>query len=78
MLDRDPPSTVVRVSLRGSEIGETMIVLRTWLDREKIQPTGFLAAPDPAPHGYTFPIGFRSREDANRFRAEFGRAAFGA
>ena len=71
MLDRDPLSTVVRVSLPGSEFGETMIVLRTWLDRQNIQPTAFKTAPDGV-DGYTFTIGFRSPEDAGRFRSEFG------
>ena len=72
MFNRDPLSTVVRVSVQGSEIAETMSLLRTWLDSQNIQPTGFLAAADPTPSGYTFNIGFRSPEDADRFRAEFG------
>ena len=80
MFDRDPLSTIVRVSSQSSEFGETMSVLRTWLDGQKIQPTTFKAAPDSS-LGYVFTIGFRSPEDADRFQAEFvnpSRAALAA
>ena len=78
MFDRDPLSRTV--CAQGSDFGETMSVLRTWLDSQKIQPTIFKAAPD-GDLGYVFTIGFRSPEDADRLGAEFAnpsRAALAA
>jgi outer membrane lipoprotein-sorting protein len=62
-------TTVVRVS-PGQQLGETMIRLRTWLDREKIQPAEFKTAVDGK--GYKFTIGFLNTNDVERFRAQFG------
>jgi hypothetical protein len=65
MSDRDPLTAVVRLSA-SDELGEAMRRLRIWLDGEKIQPAVFATGADAA--GYTFTIGFRSAQDANRFR----------
>jgi hypothetical protein len=69
MSDRDPLTTVVRLS-QGDQLGETMKRLRIWLDSERIEPSEFKTAVDAA--GYTFTIGFRRPQDAKRFRAQFG------
>jgi outer membrane lipoprotein-sorting protein len=69
MLDRDPLSIVVRLS-EGDELGETMKKLRIWLDSETICPANFKTEADAA--GYTFTFGFRTTQDAERFRARFG------
>jgi hypothetical protein len=67
---RDSPFiTVVRLS-PGDELGATMATLRSWLDRQKIQPATFITAVSAGT--YTFTIGFRSDQDADRFRAQFG------
>jgi hypothetical protein len=65
----DPFTVTVRLS-KGDPLGETMIRLRTWLDAAKIQPAAFRTNADPK--GYTFAIGFRDMNDADRFRAQFG------
>jgi hypothetical protein len=62
-------SIVVRLS-PGQYLGETMIRLRTWLDREKIQPAEFSTAVDAK--GYKLTLGFVNTDDAERFRAQFG------
>ena len=69
MFDRDPLTTVVRVS-KGDQLGKTMNRLRTWLDSEKVYPVSFRTDADA--RGYVFTIGFRDTSDANRFRAQFG------
>jgi len=43
--------------------------IRTWLDNKKIQPTHFI--PIAGTVGFGFEIGFRSEEDAKRFRQWF-------
>jgi hypothetical protein len=65
----EPQSVIIRLS-QGELLGETMSRLRTWLDSEKIQSSGFTTSAGAM--GYTFTIGFRSIIDADRFRAQFG------
>jgi len=66
---RDPYTSTVRLS-EGDALGTTMNKLRAWLDAQKIQPAEFRTSADG--RGYTFTIGFRTIEDATRFRAQFG------
>ena len=66
MSNRTPLTTLVRLS----QLGATMKRLRIWLDSERIEPSDFKTAVDAA--GYTFTIGFRRPQDAERFRAQFG------
>jgi hypothetical protein len=60
--------TVVRLS-QSDQLGAAMKRLRIWLDSERIEPSEFTTALDVA--GYTFTIGFRRPQDAERFRAQF-------
>jgi hypothetical protein len=70
MAIRDPFTVIVRVS-EGSDLGATMAGLRTWLDQEKIQTAEFKSSVDGAGHRLT--LGFRTIEDAERLRAQFGQ-----
>ena len=69
MFDRDPLTAVVRLS-KGEPLGQTMSKIRTWLASQQIHPTDFTTAADA--RGYTFTVGFRDTQDADRFRAQFG------
>ena len=58
----------IRVSL-GSPLGETMNKMRTWLDRQKIQPREFKTGVDGK--GYAFTIAFSNEDEAELFRQQF-------
>jgi hypothetical protein len=60
---------IVRVP-QGDPLGAAMSRIRTWLDSQKIQIAVFATAQEAG--GHAFKIGFRTSEDAERFRAHFG------
>jgi len=66
---RDPYISIVRLS-QGDTLGVTMNNIRVWLDAQKIRPAEFKTSADVK--GYTFTLGFRTIEEAKRFRAQFG------
>jgi hypothetical protein len=65
----DPYTSTIRLS-ESDELGATMNKIRSWLDGQKIQAVTFKTLPDAM--GHIFTIGFRTIEDATRFRAQFG------
>jgi hypothetical protein len=69
---RGPFTVIVRIS-KGASLGETMKRLRLWLDGEKIQIAQFETAVDAG--GLRLSMGFRTIQDADRFRAQFGSPA---
>jgi len=69
MSHRNPLTAVVRLS-QSDQLGPTMMRLRIWLDSHKIELREFKTAANGK--SYTFTITFRSRRDANHFRAKFG------
>jgi hypothetical protein len=55
---------------RSGEYAQTMIDMRTWLDRHGIQPIGFRTC--PAPRGsFTVVLSFSRADQANRFAKAF-------
>lgn len=60
--------SIVRLS-EGDELGAIMSRLRTWLDGQKIQPATFKTFVDAK--GYLLENGFRTTDEAGRFRAQF-------
>jgi len=67
---RTEPAVKIRIETPvGTPLGRLMNEIRAWLDSEKIQPTHF--RPVAGSVGFGFEIGFRSEEDANRFREWF-------
>jgi hypothetical protein len=66
----DPPF-VVRVEKQSEgSFGETMSLIRSWLDHRHIQPTSFQSVAD-AQSGIGFEIGFNSEDEAHLFKAAF-------
>lgn len=57
---------VVRVQTSDERLDATMQAIHAWLDAENIQVVSFTI--DPSGNGLTLEIGFRSLEDAERFR----------
>jgi hypothetical protein len=53
----------------NTTLASTMIEIRTWLDREKIEATGFKAVVGSA--GLGFEISFKSDREAVRFQRQF-------
>jgi hypothetical protein len=53
----------------NTTLASTMIEIRTWLDREKIEPVALKAVVGSA--GLGFEISFKSEQEAARFQREF-------
>ena len=67
---RTEPAVKIRIETPlGTPLGRLMNEIRSWLDGEKIQPMYF--RPVVGAVGFGFEIGFRSEEDAKRFRVWF-------
>jgi hypothetical protein len=65
------PALKIRIETPlGTPLGQLMNEIRTWLDSEKIQPSYFRPIVGVTV-GFGFEIGFRSEEDATRFRQWF-------
>lgn len=61
---------------RSGEYGQTMIDMRTWLDRHGIQPIGFRSC--STLHGrFTVVLSFSRADQANRFAKAFAATAPG-
>lgn len=70
MMARTDPAIKIRIETPlGTPLGRLMNDIRTWLESEKIQPAHFI--PIVGTVGFGFEIGFRSEEDAKRFRQWF-------
>ena len=68
---RSIPPFVVRVEKQSEgSFGETMSLIRSWLDHRHIQPTSFQSVAD-AQSGVGFEIGFNSEDEAHLFKAAF-------
>jgi hypothetical protein len=66
----DPPF-VVRVEKKpAGSFGETMNVIRSWLDHRQIQPVSFTPVAN-ARSGIGFEIGFNSEDEAHLFKEAF-------
>jgi hypothetical protein len=50
-------------------LSDTMAEIRTWLDSERIEPASFKTVVGRG--GLGFEIGFKSEQDADRFRRQF-------
>jgi hypothetical protein len=55
---------------KDKQLGATLMQMRVWLDSENIDLANFRTA--ATAENYTFTIEFRSPQDADRFRAQFG------
>ena len=64
----DPLTVRVRV-FQSDSLGDAMSKMRLWLDGEKIQLAMFKTGVDA--RGYMLDVGFRTIDDAERFRAQF-------
>ena len=66
------PHFVVRVEKQpgGLSLGETMNVIRSWLDHRKIQPASFNSVFN-GQSGVGFEIGFNSEDEAHLFEDAF-------
>jgi len=66
----DPPF-VVRVEKQSEgSFGETMSLIRSWLDHRHIEPASFQSVA-----GIGFEIGFNSADEAHLFKAAFRASA---
>jgi hypothetical protein len=65
----DPLFVVLVEKHPGGSFGETMNVIRSWLDHRKIQPASFTPVAQ-ADSGVGFEIGFNSEDDAHLFERE--------
>ena len=63
----------VRVERPAEELGSVMKEIRTWLDTQKIQPTGFKS--DTQAANVALEINFASEDEARRFQSTFGHYA---
>ena len=70
MAPAEPAAVKIRIETPlGTPLGRLMNEIRSWLDSENIQPMYFRPVAGAA--GFGFEIGFRSEEDAKRFRQWF-------
>jgi len=70
----DPPF-VVRVEKQSEgSFGETMSLIRSWLDHRHIEPASFQSVADTE-RGIGFEIGFNSADEAHLFKAAFRASA---
>ena len=65
-----PPFIVCVERPLGSALAETMREIRAWLDHREIQTTSFELVSEGG--GVGFDIGFKSEDEAELFRQEFG------
>ncbi len=66
----EPPFMIWVEQPFGSTLAETMTEIRAWLDHRKIQTTSF--QPVSQDGGVGFQIGFKTEDEAELFRQEFG------
>jgi hypothetical protein len=63
------PTVIRAATQRNTPLGSAMNEIRTWLDREKIEPVEFKTVVGRA--GFGFEISFKSEDEAVRFQERF-------
>jgi hypothetical protein len=69
------PVYAVEIPLRPDELSDHMVAMRTWLDRERVEPSNFSCRESEC--GMLIRIEFRIAREAEEFAERFSQATIG-